>query len=267
MNKFSACGFFSTIALLLFTAAPSPGQTYIPASHTDSALAGIKVSWYSSIDKKMAMMHAENVSGKDINTYNIAFGIKYADGSTDYNQGFFPSEKMEMFPVVPVPGIEPQSFAAGAVSRDQQIYQGDKEVSEVVAVPDVIVYTDDTAQVHNERAFKQIMAMRKGGLLALQQVSETIKRVLAEGAANPVDAVTEELTRVQIALRKKHLPPEEPENNEEQSLQGEMSQLDNAEQMAKRTNMTVRDYLTRMAEDFDKQIELMKPHCEIKRIE
>jgi hypothetical protein len=205
----------TAIALLLFAAAPSPGQTttynppplavpLIPTSHGDvPALPGIKVSWYSGIDKKMVMMRVENVSGKNINAYNIAIGIKYADGSTDYNKGYFPSEHLGMFSVVPVNGIEPQSFEAGAVSRDQPIYQGDKEVAEVVAMPDVIVYTDDTAQVQNERAFKQIMATRKGQLLALQQVSETIKRVLADGAANPVDTVTEELTRIEIALAKK----------------------------------------------------------------
>jgi hypothetical protein len=263
-----ACS-IGAIGLLLFGPAPSPGQTIqpMPATHTERALSGIKVSWYSGLDKKMVMMRVENTSGKNINAYNISFGLRYADGSTDYKDGHFSSEHLEMFPVVPVNGIEPQSFAAGMMSRDQPIYQGDKEVAELVAVPDVIVYTDDTAEVRNERAFKQIMASRKGALLALQQVSEIIKRVLADGAANPAEAAMEELTRLELALRRKHSPPEEVENNEEQSLQGQMGQLENAEQMAKQMRMSEHNYLTKMAEDFDKQIALMAPHCEIKRIE
>ena len=119
----------------------------------------------------------------------------------------------------------------------------------------------------NERAFKQIMAVRKGELLALQQVSETIKHVLADGAPNPSDTVIEELTRIEIALRKKHAPPEEPENNEEQSLQNEIGQVQNAETIATNMKMTKREYLTKMADDFDKRIALMAPHCEVKRVE
>jgi hypothetical protein len=152
----------------------------------------------------------------------------------------------------------------GAVSPDQPIYQGDKEVAEVVAVPDVIVYTDDTAQVQNERAFKQVMAVRKGGLLALQKVSEAIKQVLADGVPNPADAATEELTRFEIALQKNHSPPEEPDNNEVQALRNQMPHLENAERMAKQMNMSERDYLAKLAEDFDKQITSMEPHCDVK---
>lgn len=151
------------------------GQTVqlTPASHTERALPGISVSWYSGLTKKMVMMRVENTSGENINAYNMSIGFKYADGSTDYSDGHFSSERMEMFQVVGMNGIEPQSFVAGT-NREQLVYQGDKEVTGVEAVPDVIVYTDDTAEVRNERAFKQIMAMRKGELLGLQRMSEVI---------------------------------------------------------------------------------------------
>jgi hypothetical protein len=167
-----------------------------------------------------------------------------------------------MFQLVGMDGMEPQSFTAGA-SKEEMIYQGDKEVSEVVAVPDVILFTDDTALVLNERAFKQMMAVRKGELLALQQVSETIKRVLTDGVANPGGAVNEELTRLVIGLRKKHTRPEEPENNEDQSLQNEISQLDGAAQVARNMKVSERDYLNKFAEDTDKRIAQMAPHCVI----
>jgi hypothetical protein len=110
---------YAIVALALTFAASTYGQqpdgnvSLIPASRSELALPGIKVSWYSGLDKKMVMMRVENVSGKNINAYNISIGIKYADGSTDYDNGYFPSEHMEMFSVVSVNGIEPKSFAAG----------------------------------------------------------------------------------------------------------------------------------------------------------
>jgi hypothetical protein len=251
---------------LAFASAFAQGQTVqlTPASHTmRPSLPGIAVSWYSGLSKKMVMMRVENTSGKDINAaYNISIGFKYADGSTDYGNGFFPSERMEMFGIVAMNGMEPQTFATGT-NRETLIYQDDKEVVGVEAIVDVIVYTDDTAEARNERAFKQMMASRKAELQALQHVSETIKRVLAEGTANPGDAVTEELTRLVLSLHKKHTAPEEPENNEEQSLRSEISQLDGAAQVARNMRMSERDYLTKVAEDTDKRIALMKPHCEI----
>lgn len=255
----------------LLAAAPLPGQTVqpIPAISTEDALPGIRVSWYTGLDKKMLMMRVENVSGKNINAYNVSIGLKYADGSTDYGQGFFPSAHMEMFQVIPMNGMEPHNLAAGTADRDQPIGGGvaDKEVVEIVAVPDVIVYADDTAEVRNEFFFKQIMASRKGALLAWQQVSETIKHVLADGVQNPTDAAIEELTRVEIALRNKHSPPEEPENNEEQALRSEINQVENAGRMATNMKMTEREYLAKMADDLDKQIALMAPHCDVKRID
>ena len=133
---------------MLLAAAPLSGQTdqLIPTIPTKRAFPGIRVSWYSGLDKKMVMMRVENVSGKNINAYNISIGLKYADGSKDYDDEHFYSEHMEAFSVVPVNGIEPQNFAAGAASPDQPIYRGDKEVAEVVAVPDMIVYADGTAE-------------------------------------------------------------------------------------------------------------------------
>lgn len=78
--------------------------------------------------------------------------------------------------------------------------------------------------------------------------------MVADGTEHPTDALTEELTRVALALRKKHSPPEEAENNEEQALRMEIGNLDNAERAAKQMKMNERDYLEKLAEDMDKQV-------------
>ena len=111
--------------------------------------------------------------------------------------------------------MESSSFVAGT-SRDDFLYQGDKEVSDVEAVPDMIIYTDDTAEVKNERAFKQIIAIRKGELMAMQKVSEVIKQVLADPTVeSPMNATKTELTRIILAGAGKQHTPEEPEGKEE----------------------------------------------------
>jgi hypothetical protein len=58
----------------------------------------------------------------------------------------------------------------------------------------------NTAEVKNERAFKQIIAIREGELMAMQKVSEVIKQVLADPTVeSPINATKTELTRLILA--------------------------------------------------------------------
>ena len=141
------------IALLHFATAACPQkleqQTYvthpdanaalIPTSHSElPQLAGIRISWYYSSTKKLTMLRLDNVSGKNINAYNISIRLKFTDGSTNPScaDGIpcFPGERMEVLPLAETNGMESPSFVAGT-SRDDFLYQGDKEVSDVEAVP------------------------------------------------------------------------------------------------------------------------------------
>ena len=88
----------AAIALLLFATTTCPQkqelQAYvthpdgnvalIPTSHSElPQLAGIRISWYYSSTKKLTMLRLDNVSGKNINAYNISIRLNFTDGSTD----------------------------------------------------------------------------------------------------------------------------------------------------------------------------------------
>lgn len=251
---------------------PDGNASFIPTSHSElPLLPGIRISWYHSSTKEFVRLRLDNVSGKNINAYNISIRLKFTDGSTNPScidgRPCFPGEHMEVFPLEAINGMESRSFVAGT-SRDDMLYQGDKEVSEVEAVPDMIIYTDDTAEVKNERAFKQIVAMRKGELMALEKASEVIKQVLADPTVDsPINSAKTELTRLVLAETGKRHTPEEPEGNEEMGLRNAIANLNNAGQASKMLKQTEREYLTKYVAEQDVRIAAMRPHCEIKRLD
>jgi hypothetical protein len=122
--------------------------------------------------------------------------------------------------------------------------------------------------VKNERAFKQIIAICKGELMAMQKVSQVIKQVLADPTVeSPIDAAKTELTRIILAgVGKQHIP-EEPEGNEEMGLRNAIANLNNAGQASKILKQTEREYLTKYVAEQDARIAAMGPHCEIKRLD
>jgi hypothetical protein len=161
------------------------------------------------------------------------------------------------------------TFAAGT-SRDVIDFVS-KDVSDIDALVDVVAYADGTAQViDNDRAFRNLVAERKGSLLAMEKVTEVVKRVLAEPMVmSPLDAAIRELTPLVDAAQKlQHGSPEDPESNAARHLQAEVGMLQTMQRSAvwSRMNMTEREWMTQFVERQEKQIELMKPHCEIVRM-
>ena len=119
----------------------------------------------------------------------------------------------------------------------------------------------------NDRGFRNLLAERKGPLLAMQAVVEVSKRVLADPmVVSPLDGVMRQLTPlVDSADKVKNRAPEDPEFNFAMSLQDDVRnfQMIQKAQMWSQMNMTERQWLTRYVEDNEKRIALMKPHCEL----
>jgi hypothetical protein len=158
------------------------------------------------------------------------------------------------------------TFAAGT-SRDYPDLVG-KDVSDIDAVVDVVAYADGTAQVqNNDRAFRNLLAERKGPVLAMQKVVEVVKRVLADPMVMaPLDSVIQQLTPlVDSADKVKNRPPEDAESNVAMHLQSDLQNFEMAQrsQIWIRLNMTEREWLTQYVQQHEKRIELMKPHCEL----
>jgi hypothetical protein len=131
------------------------------------------------------------------------------------------------------------------------------------------IYTDGTAEVQNERPFKQIMAMRKGALLAMQKVNEAIKQALADPmVTSPITAAKIELTRLALAEvgKGKQWTPDDPEADQEMHLRNAIAELDRMQQRSKQTNISEGDYLKKYIEDADKRIALILPHTQITKM-
>jgi hypothetical protein len=275
-------------------------------SELPNTLPGVVIeSWHYDAQQKTLTLHLVNRSHKDVTAFNISIAEKYADGSTDYadgrQSGIHDHQKMEDLLGAMISfqsGDRPRSGMVAArsstggkdgalqeIMRQQMIqtFSGNgtfaagtsrdvidfvsKDVSDIDAVVDVVAYADGTAQViDNDRAFRNLVAERKGPLLAMEKVTEVVKRVLAEPMVmSPLDAAIRELTPLVDAAETKHGPPEDPESNAAMHLQMDVKNLQMMQQSAfwTRMNMTEREWLTRYVEQQEKRIALMKPHSDV----
>ena len=288
-------------AVLAFALRASGQTTYqppplespaIPTEQAElpNALMGVVIeSWHYDPVQKTLTLHLVNHSNKVVTAFNISMSEKYADGSTNpwYAEGIphnlQDSQKMEdelnLFiqskderrggrgiavsgPVVngQIAGPPTSVFAAGT-SRDYVMRGEEKEVADIEAVVDVVAYADGTADVQNDRAFRNLMAERKGPLLAMQKVVEVIKGVLADPmVSSPLAEVLRALKPLADAEQTKNHPPEDPEFFQAMTLRNDVKDL---ETMQQQKIPNEREWLTRYAERQEERIALMKPHCEL----
>jgi hypothetical protein len=255
------------------------GTNYvIPTGHAElaGALQGAVVTtWKYDPDSRNVTLKIQNVSGKVITAYSVSITMTYADGSSDaLPDGRASSERLEeslssLIYMELAKGTRDEesmrdsnrTFAAGSTRYD--VLPQTKDVSDVKAVVDMVIYADCTADVQNEQAFHQIMAMRKAQLLGMKKFNEVIKQVLDSGVENPTRAAVEELTRLDLAEAGKPQDPESP--NQDMELRNAISGLRNAQQASKVMKLTEREYLQKLVEDNDARIALTLPHTQIIR--
>lgn len=243
---------------------------FAPTLHAQRQETGLIIqSWKYNPETKELALNLVNLSGKDI----IAYNISDSDSSTDLlGRPNPPGEQLQdslgMLINAQMSGKEPPKdkpngiFAAGGT---RSLILGAKDIS-VKAVVDLVVYADGTAEVLNQHAFSQIVAIRKGSLMAMQRVIKAVKQALADPTiANPVAAAVEELKR-ELAEAEKLNNPEVAEGNEKMELQNEVANLERFQQPGFLRSVTVRDRLQQYVEDMDKRIALTAPHCQIQKL-
>ncbi len=269
-------------------------------SKLPDTLVGVVIeSWHYDAAQKTVTLHLVNHSNKTVTAFNISMAEKYADGSTNpwYAEGIThnlqDSQRMEdelhlliqsqegrsgghgvivmrAGPVVSgqIPGPPTSVFAAGT-TRDYVI-PVQKDVADIEAVVDVVAYADGTADVQNDRAFKNLVAERKGPLLAMQKVVEVIKGVLADPmVSSPIAEVLRALKPIaDDADQTKNRPPEDPEFFEAMHLRNDVNNFQMVQrlQIWLRMNITEREWLTQYVEHQEKQIALMAPHANLQEL-
>ena len=138
----------------------------------------IQTSHYDPQTKTMTI-RILNTSRKEITAYNLSLTLTYADGTSSHGEGG--PDFMNLI----VNGL-PGRFAAG--TTHDEVTPEPKDVADIKAVLDVVIYADQTAEVQNERAFKQFVAMRQARVLAQQKVNEVINQAFADRRKDPADA-------------------------------------------------------------------------------
>jgi hypothetical protein len=284
-------------AVLVFAVRASgqpPGQT--PSGQPP--LPVVIESWHYDPQAKVVILHLVNNSHKDVTAFNISIAERYADGSTDYADGrpndihdhqkmedllgamisFQSGDRSRSGVIVParretdgalqeimrqqmIQNLSGNGIFAAGTSRDVIDFVS-KDVSDIEVILDVVAYADGTADVqNNDRAFRNLMAERKGGLLAMEKVNDVIKRVLADPmVSDPVSAALNELLPYTESLEAntKNGSPEVAENNVARNLRGDIRNL----QYMQRDKIT-RESLARYVEYQEKQIALLKPHANL----
>ena len=277
-----------------------PEVSLIPTAQSNlpNTLLGVVIeSWHYDPADKIVILHLVNNSGKDVTAYNISIAEKYADGTTNYADGRAPGihdhQMMEDFlgrlinfqlgmkpSGVVIPGAVRRekdrimyeqmrqntsgngTFAAGT-SRDHIDFVS-KDVSDIDAVVAVVAYSDGTADVlNNDRAFRNLVAERKGSVLAMQKVVEVVKRVLADPmVSDPISAALNELLPFAELLEAntKNGSPEVAENNVARNLQNDIRNL---QYMQREKLDAQRDSLARYVVSQEKLIALMAPHANL----
>jgi len=244
-------------------------NTLVPTVQSPLAntLLGVVIeSWRYDPHQKAVILHLVNHSNKTVTAFNISIAERYADGTTDHMDGRpndihdhqVMEDELNRFLMDGRYGNVTQSKFSAGTTKDYAMPEA-KEIADVEAIVDVVAYADGTADVQNDRAFKNLVAARKGPLLAMQKVDEIIKRVLADSmVSSPIAEVLRALRPLADA-EQKNRPPEDPEFFQVMSLRNDVQNIEMAQQQ--KTNE--REWLARYVEEQEKRIALMKPHCEI----
>jgi hypothetical protein len=123
-----------------------------------------------------------NTSNKDISAFSLLVRLVHPDGTVgthEYGNDFLPFMAENQGKGAIAPGA---TFAIDVPLGQQQIQSASATV-------DLVVYTDDTADVLNERALASVVAQRKGWIFGYQRANELLQKALAD-SSDPHPSIT-----------------------------------------------------------------------------
>jgi hypothetical protein len=158
--------------------------------------ASVQSATYDSA-KNEIIVQLYNSSRQDVTAYNFSLRIDYADGTTRVE---------DRGAEVPSEETDPRLVFLAGTTREEKFPQPlpNKKVTRVVAVVDMVVYADNTAEVINEAAFRRLVESRKARVVGTQKVNELLKQALS--AENPGQAALAELQSLLKVYEAKERP-------------------------------------------------------------
>jgi hypothetical protein len=221
---------------------------------------------------KTLILHVLNNSGKDITGYMVTIRQRNLDGSVDM-QGWSGATsdmllalvdiQMAKDPVAEEHARRENGTGLFATGTTLDITMPNVDGPGVAAAAAAVFYADGSFDKPEENAFKQLLAIRQGQLLAMKKINEIIRDVLVDPANDhPVAAAITELAKYTVAaMSQNHNSPYDPELDLQMHLQNAIQSLRSMQQPQKGT--TERERLTKYVEEQEKRVELMTPHCHL----
>jgi hypothetical protein len=200
-----------------------------------------------------ATMEIVNNSRKDITAYSVSIIAVYANGVENL------SEKMEDYG--PLFTSRGNDLHPGGVIELADTF-GVLEENPLVRVDAkmaAIVYADRTAEVFDEEAFGRIQSHRSSAALALSKSVEILQRFLADPSSNhPGAAASAEIKRLSKL-------GEQTTGMDEVYLEGVREKLDEALQVAARSNVGERESVSQYLTELQQRAAQDAKYAQIKR--
>jgi hypothetical protein len=242
------------------------------ASHAQSRAVPVVITSDYYAQPKVLVLHALNNSGKDITGYNIIMRHKNQNGTVD--KGGWSSSMSDMLSVLITTQMAKDPIAE---ERRQREYGNGPFIAgttrdititgvnspDMVASADAIFYADGSFDELDERAFKQMLAMRQSKLLALKKANQVMRDALADETDEHPAAVALAVLGKAAADSMAHNSdgPYDTEHPQLPSLQLAIQNLKYTQHP--RQGSTERERLAQYVADQEKRVELMTPHCHL----
>ena len=224
----------------LFFSPSMASQAQASPTQAVSPMGAVVQSWHRDTASQTVSILVANNSHKDITAYSMTVHAQYVDGTAD---NFQATEDM-LFLMI---NTNSAPFSPGVIRNYS--FPTTKNVLDVRAVVDVVVYSDRSADVQNEQAFKNLVALRKGHLLSIQKADDVINQILSDPSVkNPASVAADQLSNLLSVLDAKSFAPDDPEAYEKTGLKSVEAELRNRNQSPSTISLPERDYLKTIIE-------------------
>ena len=217
---------FSGLVFLLLLSASAFGA--LRASPPIGAI--VQTWWFDSVSKEL-VVRLLNTSQKGITAFNLAVTERFPDGTTQYSDhstDYLPRmASVQLFPDLR-DRFGDGTFPAGT-SRDIRL-PIQKELSDASIVVDVVLYTDQTAEGSNKEMLGQLLAMRQGDILAMQQTNAVIAKALA--SPNARESARTELKRLADVAHARLSRSDDPSTHTEGALRQLLGKVEEADDLS-----------------------------------
>jgi hypothetical protein len=204
---------YMPLALLVLS-----GVHSLAASPPTSPPTGAAVqTWWVDTAQRELVVRLVNTSSKAITAFDLAVVERFTDGTEQLNYNstdFLPLMASAQISQ----GVRDQyrdgTFPAGT-GRDIRIPLV-KQLRDASVTVDVVIYADRTEENNNKEILGQLLAARRGTVLAMQQANEIITKAL--DSPNPRDTANKGLQGLADAAAQNHSRSDDPSNHTETEL-------------------------------------------------